>query len=191
MLPNWTASSSDMETDTILEGFMEAERVHGVRYTKFIGDGDSSIYPALISGVPGWGHAIKKLECANHACKCYRGALEKLVQDKPSFKGSGKLTKQMRQKLVMSARCAIKMRSKERDSKKAVAQLKKDFMNGSKHCFGIHLSCSSDFCTVAQANKQSSSSTGVESVLARDECVAEDGSMDCRDEDVTEGMSSL
>ena len=34
---NW-ASSSEMETDIFLEGSMEAERVHGLRYVKFIGD---------------------------------------------------------------------------------------------------------------------------------------------------------
>lgn len=28
---NWTASSSEMDTDIILEGFLEAERVHGAR----------------------------------------------------------------------------------------------------------------------------------------------------------------
>ena len=33
---NWDASSSDMKTDIILEGFLEAERVHGVHYTEFI-----------------------------------------------------------------------------------------------------------------------------------------------------------
>ncbi len=92
---NWSASSSEMETDIILEGFLEAERVHGVRYMKFIGDGDSSVYPTLLQNVPGWGYAIKKLECANHACKCYRGALERLVQDNPSYKGSGRLTLKM------------------------------------------------------------------------------------------------
>ena len=86
---NWTASSSEMETDILLEGFMEAERVHGVRYTRFIGDGDSSVHTTLLQGVPGWGYAIKKLECANHACKCYRGALEKLVQENTSYKGNG------------------------------------------------------------------------------------------------------
>ena len=97
---NWIASSSEMETDIILEGFVEAEKVHGVRYTQFIGDGDSSVYPTLLTSVPIWGHAIKKIECANHACRCYRGALEKLVDDNPSYKGSGRLTKIMRQKLV-------------------------------------------------------------------------------------------
>ena len=42
----WSKSSSEMETDIILEG---AERVHGVRYTKFIGDGDSSVYRIYFS----------------------------------------------------------------------------------------------------------------------------------------------
>ncbi len=187
---NWTASSSEMETDIIVDGFLEAERVHGVRYTKFVGDGDSSIYPALISGVPGWGHAIKKLECANHACKCYRGALERLVQDNASYKGSGKLTKKMRQKLVSAARCAIKMRSKESDAKNAVVQLKKDLMNGPMHCFGIHSHCSADFCTVAQAHKESSPSTGAGSIVTGGESVAADISTDGSDEDVPEGTWS-
>ena len=88
---NWDAS----EPDIILEGFMEAEQVHGVRYTRFIGDGDSSVHSTLLQSVPGWRHAIKKLECANHCCKCYRGALEKLVQDNPSYKGNGGLSIKM------------------------------------------------------------------------------------------------
>ena len=64
-----------METDIILAGFKAAETQHGVRYINYIGDGDSSNYPTLVAGVPGWGHAITKKECANHALKCYRGSL--------------------------------------------------------------------------------------------------------------------
>ena len=82
---NWSASSSEMESDILLEGFLEAERVHGVRYTKFIGDSDSSVHPTLIQNVPVWGHAIQKLECANHMCKCYCGALEQLVKENSSY----------------------------------------------------------------------------------------------------------
>ena len=67
-----------METDIILEGFLQAEKKHGVHYLRFVGDGDSSVYPTLLEQVR-WGRFIKKLECANHACKCYRGALEKLA----------------------------------------------------------------------------------------------------------------
>ena len=68
-----------METDIIVTGFCESERVHGVRYLCFIGDGHSSVYPTLIQGVLPYGHAIEKLECTNHACKCYRSGLENLA----------------------------------------------------------------------------------------------------------------
>ncbi len=50
----WEASSSEMETDAIVEGFIAAKKVHGVRYTTVIGDGDSSVYPSLIQQIPGW-----------------------------------------------------------------------------------------------------------------------------------------
>ena len=69
-----------METDVIAEGFVKAEATHGVRYIKFAGDGDSSVYPTLLNEVPVWGRDIKKLECANHACKCYASALKNLLQ---------------------------------------------------------------------------------------------------------------
>ena len=86
---NWDGPSSSMETDIVLEGFKIAESKYGLRYTKFVRDGNSSVHPTLITEVPGWGHAIRKVECANHAMKCYRGALEKLVQEKPRYKGGG------------------------------------------------------------------------------------------------------
>ena len=109
---NWDQSSSAMETDIILEGFCQSITQHGLRYTRFVGDGDSSVYPTLVRKVP-YGSSIKKVECANHAVKCFRGTLEHLVQDKPSYKGRGKLTEAMRKRLTKSARCAIIMRSQE------------------------------------------------------------------------------
>ena len=87
---NWSRSA------IILEGFKQAEEVHRVRYKRTVGDGDSSVYPTLLESVPVWGQYIEKIECANHSCKCYRSGLEKLVQDKPSYKGRRGLTKRMR-----------------------------------------------------------------------------------------------
>ena len=196
---NWTKSSSEMETDIILEGFLEAERVHGVRYIEFIGDGDSSVYPTLLQNVPGWGYAIKKLECANHACKCYRGALEKLVQDNPSYKGSGGLTQKMRKRLVSAARAAIRMRSKEEDKKAALASLKADLQNGPRHCFGIHDQCSTDFCKTArdqQVPSSSSESLGSHSVChfcktARDQQVPSSSSESLGSHSVCPSSSSF
>ena len=82
-----------MEADIIVIGFLEAERVHGVRYMKFVCDGDSPVYPALVQNGPVRGNAVRKLECTNHACRCYWGVFECLVQENPSsYKGSGRLT---------------------------------------------------------------------------------------------------
>ena len=36
-----------MEADIILDGFLKAGQTHDVRYTKFIGDGEGSVFPIL------------------------------------------------------------------------------------------------------------------------------------------------
>ena len=155
---NWDGSFSQMESDIIAQGFCESERVHGVRYIRFIGDGDSSVHPALIHG---WGYAIKKLECANHACKCYRSGLEKLAQENPAYKGKGGLTLKMRKRLTSAVRSAIRMRSKEPDKKQALQSLQRDMINSPMHCFGHHQHCSPDFCTSAKEKQQQVSSSSV------------------------------
>lgn len=151
---NWDGPSSSMETDILVEGFKQAEK-YGLRYTIFVGDGDSSAYPSLIAEVPVWGHSIQKLECVNHAIKCYRSAREKLVQQKPQYKGKGKLTEAMRKRLTMAARCAIKMRSAEPDRKRATELLHEDLRNGPLHCFGNHANCETDYCKFKQSTYQS------------------------------------
>ncbi len=72
---NLDGSSSSMETDILVQGFREAETKYGLRYNTFTGDGDSSVHASLVTQVPGWGHVIRKVECANHAVKCYRGCI--------------------------------------------------------------------------------------------------------------------
>ena len=157
---NWKEASSSMETDIILAGFKAAETQHGVRYINFIGDGDSSVYPTLVAGVPGWGYAITKKECANHALKCYRGSLEQLVKDKPQYKGKHKLTAAMRLRLTVAARCAVIMRSKEDDKRIAASLLQADIMNGPMHCFGNHHKCRPEYCKVVRSkcNKKTTNS---------------------------------
>ena len=147
---NWDESSSQMEADIILEGFKQAEEVHGLRYIRFIGDGDSSVHSTLVVGVPVWGKDIQKMECANHCCKCYRSSLEKLVQSHSEYRGKGGLTQKMRKRLTCAARCAIRMRSKESDKSKAIRLLAEDLKNGPFHCFGQHDKCSIDFCSSAR-----------------------------------------
>ena len=98
---NWSGSSSSMESDIIVSGFNAAEEMHGIRYMRVIGDGDSSVMSDIQQFVPVWGNMVVKIECANHAIKCYRNRLEKILQDFPKYKGRGKLTKQAITRLTL------------------------------------------------------------------------------------------
>lgn len=156
---NWSGSSQAMEAAIFLEAFSECESVHGVRYMRFIGDGDSNTMARLLTEGPHWCKYITKIECANHACKCLRGSLERLVEDNPHYKGRQGLSKVKRVKITAGVRCAIKMRSREVEKigkHKAVQKLKADIQNAPWHVFGHHSNCSKDFCLA----KKSGADTG-------------------------------
>ena len=152
-----------MECDIIVEGFCKSEEQHGLRYTNFIGDGDSAVFSTLKREVKKYGFAITKEECANHAVKCFRSALENLVKDKPQYKGRNKLTEAQQKQLASAVRCTIAMRSKqvannEMDRKEAAKQLQEDILNAALHCFGSHHKCKADYCKTIRAIK---ASTGI------------------------------
>ncbi|CAC5417656.1 unnamed protein product [Mytilus coruscus] len=44
---NWDKDSQSMDSDVILQGFLEAERKHGVRYMRIVGDDDSSVFAKI------------------------------------------------------------------------------------------------------------------------------------------------
>ncbi|KAJ8314129.1 hypothetical protein KUTeg_008690 [Tegillarca granosa] len=123
---NWTNSSQAMESDIIEGGFNKAESVHG-------------------ESLPVWGCHVQKIECANHTCKCLRSSLEKLVEEKPYYKGKGGLTKRVRVRIVSAVRCANKMRSKEANKSKAIKLMNHDVRNTVHHIFGDHSRCT-NFC---------------------------------------------
>ena len=64
-----------------------------------IGDGDSSVHHTAHNGVPCYERHVQKLECTNHAIKCFRGHLEKLAKDIPQFQGKNGLTSDKVQQL--------------------------------------------------------------------------------------------
>ena len=140
-----------MEVDILVSGFNVAEKMHGLRYMRVIGDGDSSVMNSIQQYVPVWGNMVTKVECANHAMKCYRNRLEKIVQDFPRYKGKGGLTQKAMKRLVVGARCAIEMHSKSKN----VQRLRKDLRNGPNHVFNNHTYCSPTFCKVAAKTTES------------------------------------
>ena len=138
---NWSGSSTAMEADIIAAGFRQSEAMHGLRYIKVIGDGDSSVLHTIHTTVP-YGRYVSKLECANHCVKCYRSHLEQMVKDFPHFKGRGNLSKRTIIKIAYGARCAIHKRAQDRD----VENLRKDLRAGPRHYLGYHELCDSSWC---------------------------------------------
>ena len=92
-------------------GIWLSEVTHGVKYLKLIGDGDSSVMATVRQSVP-YGSHVEKIECANHAVKCYRSQLEQLAKDNPQYRGKGWLTKQAIHRLTFGAHIAIRIASK-------------------------------------------------------------------------------
>lgn len=72
---------------------------------KLVGDGDSSVMSTIHKAIP-YGIYIDKIECANHAVKCYRSRLEQLAKDNQHYRGKGRLTKRAIQRLTVGARVA-------------------------------------------------------------------------------------
>ncbi|XP_050537060.1 uncharacterized protein LOC126903111 [Daktulosphaira vitifoliae] len=69
---NWSKSSTSMESDAIVEGFLQSVNMHGLKYNKLIGDGDSSVTKKINEVLPyGSNFQIKKIECRNHLLRNY------------------------------------------------------------------------------------------------------------------------
>ena len=142
---NWEKSSREMESDALVEGFQLSEKMHGLRYLRIVGDGDSSVLKEIRTRVS-YGHLVEKNECANHACKNLRSRLEKFLSENPQFKGKGRLTAKRVKYLVAIARKAIKYRSQTLDSNGLV----NDFRNAPYHVFGDHSNCIKEQCRKKQ-----------------------------------------
>ena len=121
-----------MEANVITKGFLLSEQMHGVRYLWFIGDGDSSVYHAVATGVPLYSHHVQKVECANHAIKCYTNHLEELFY--PEYQQWYGLSAVRMKRISHGACFAIKMHNNTGD----VAVLRHDLQNAIQHYFGDH-----------------------------------------------------
>ena len=126
----------------LTSGFLQLESMHSVRYCWMIRDGGSSVYNSVVTRCTTYGRDVVKVECANHAVKCYRNRLEGLCNDKPQYRGKFGLSPAMMKRLTHGARRAIKLHSRTGD----VGALRHDLRNGLRHYFGLHEECSTSFC---------------------------------------------
>ena len=89
-----------MEANSIVECFQSSIEARKLRYVRYIGDGDSSSYPAILAANPYPGQTVKKGECVGHVQKRMGTRLRNLkkctnkndLEDKKSLGGKGRLT---------------------------------------------------------------------------------------------------
>ena len=81
---NWDyeQSSLSMETDMILEGFMQSFEVHGLIYKTIISDRDSSTFHCLTQSKPYRRFAVEvnKINCVNHVWRSFGGKYKELAE---------------------------------------------------------------------------------------------------------------
>ena len=90
---NYKGSAGGMEVAGAKNIFGRSVEKYGLRYLKFLGDGDSKSYPAVKSIYPGV--EVEKLECIGHVQKRVGTRLRNLKKKVSNLGGKGKLTNNM------------------------------------------------------------------------------------------------
>ncbi|KAJ4447244.1 hypothetical protein ANN_09248 [Periplaneta americana] len=122
---NYHGSSGGMEAAGMKLIFHRSQEKYGVRYVKYLGDGDSSAFKSVFESEPyGSDCPIEKLECVGHVQKHMGSRLLKLTKDMKGKKledgkgigGAGRLTKKEIQSIQMYYGPAIRQNVGNLDS---------------------------------------------------------------------------
>ncbi|GFV44254.1 uncharacterized protein TNCV_754621 [Trichonephila clavipes] len=106
---NYSGSAGQMEVDGMLRIFNRSEKLHNLKYSNYIGDGDTKTFNALSENKPyGDDHLIQKIECVGHVQKRMGTRLRKLklvyskkkLSDGKTIGGKGRLTDSLIDKLA-------------------------------------------------------------------------------------------
>ncbi|GFU04750.1 uncharacterized protein TNCV_4377761 [Trichonephila clavipes] len=106
---NYSGSAGKMEVDWMLRIFNRSEKLHSLKYSNYIGDGDTKTFNALSENKPyGDDHLIEKIECVGHVQKRMGTRLRKLklvyskkkLSDGKTIGGRGRLTDSLIDKLA-------------------------------------------------------------------------------------------
>lgn len=147
---NWDGSASSMEASMAVDGFNMSESMHGIRYLKFVGDGDSSVFTKILQNVS-YGKEVKKIECTNHALKNYGKRLRSIKADTQiSLEGRKLLTLAKINLLTKRAKSSIYEHAKT--GADDVDLLRSDLRHGLNHIYGDHTFCRVGICNTPGEN---------------------------------------
>lgn len=145
---NYSGPSSEMEWQSIVQGFEKSVDLYDMRYMKVIADGDSSTYLKILEAKPYQHRIIEKDECCNHLLRNFRKQLESATTGCP--RGLTKHVENSLERIRKCISCAVKYRNNEEcDEAEKISRLKSDMANVINHVFGDHANCPAyvkDFC---------------------------------------------
>lgn len=118
--------------------------MYGIRYNKFVADGDSSVYKKILDSRPYKNLTVQKIECRNHLLRNFINKLKDLTTQK----SAGKLeNRRLLGKNLLRIRKGIITAIRYRKLKNhSIYCLKSDILNSINHVFGKHLKCDKYFC---------------------------------------------
>ncbi|GBN88648.1 hypothetical protein AVEN_93006-1 [Araneus ventricosus] len=146
---NWMGSSSAMEADIIVDGFTKSVEMHGVKYARFIGDGDSNVYKKILDSMPYDNLTVEKIGCKNHLLRNMCNKLKDIARNgKIGHVTLRKLTGSCVLRIRTAVTMAIKYRKEEpsKTENDKIMSLRQDIMNVPFHVFGSHENCEPYFC---------------------------------------------
>jgi len=100
-----------MEVDAVIEMFKRSEELHNIKYLKYIGDGDSKTYKAIVDSKPYEDVIVEKKECVGHVQKRMGTRLRNLKKNTKGLGGRGKLTGKLIDELTIYYGLSIRRNS--------------------------------------------------------------------------------
>lgn len=141
--------SSAMEASIIVEGFKISEQMYGVRYAKFIKDGENNVYKKILEQRPYKYLTVEKVEYRNHLYNNFCNKLRDIAKNRKYY---GERRKNLNFN-VFRIRNSIAKAAKYRKISNNIAGLRKDIENAPYHVFGSHGKCDPYYCQGPKENK--------------------------------------
>ncbi|GFU19499.1 uncharacterized protein TNCV_4371711 [Trichonephila clavipes] len=86
---NYSGSAGKMEVDGMLRIFNRSEKLHNLKYSNYIGDGDTKTFNALSENKPyGDDYFIQKIECVGHVQKRMGRLTDSLIDKLAHYYGN-------------------------------------------------------------------------------------------------------
>lgn len=108
---NHEGSAGKMEVDSVVEMFRRSETLHQLKYTHYIGDGDSKTFKGITDAKPYEDFTVLKKECIDHVQKRMGTRLRNLKKKTKGLGGRGKLTGKLIDELSIYYGLAIRRNS--------------------------------------------------------------------------------